>query len=79
MFRFFARVYLNLAASKEPGLGDSVEKWRFREASVRAAWDMLSFVRNEPALTSLNVLLPFYIKVSFLPFVDGSWILTQTF
>ncbi|KAL8291300.1 hypothetical protein RQP46_002278 [Phenoliferia psychrophenolica] len=63
LFRLYARAYLNLAASKEQRLGDSQIKWRFRATSVRASFDMLRFVHDEPAVSCLNILLPFYIKM----------------
>ena len=68
LFRLYARAYLNLAASTEPKLAESQVKWRFRATSVRSSFDMLRFVQDEPALSCLNILLPFYIKVSLLPF-----------
>lgn len=63
LFRLFAKTYLNLAASKEPRLAEIQIKWRFRATSVRASFDMLRFVEYEPAVSCLNILLPFYIKV----------------
>lgn len=77
LFRLFARTYLNLAASKERGLGNDPSQWRFRAASVRAAVEMLRAVQEEPFSSGLNLLLPFYVKVSPIPLFPRSMSLTS--
>ncbi|KAM0747817.1 hypothetical protein T439DRAFT_83517 [Meredithblackwellia eburnea MCA 4105] len=65
LFKLFSKTYLNLAASKEHQLVDSgcANRWRFRVLSVRAAFDMVRFVQDEPAVGCVNILAPFYIKM----------------
>jgi hypothetical protein len=65
LFRLFAQIYVNIAASKESGLAEDPVRWRFRTKSVRAAYEMLIVVAEEPVASLIGLLLPFYVKVSF--------------
>lgn len=54
----FARMFVNLAGSKEPCLASHPSRWKFVQASAQAALALLRVA----LVTDLTLLLPFYIK-----------------
>ncbi|KAK4048416.1 hypothetical protein OIV83_004762 [Microbotryomycetes sp. JL201] len=62
MFKSFGRIFVNLPTFKEAALRDRAEKWRFKSVSANAAWELLTFVKDEPQAGNINLLFPFFIK-----------------
>lgn len=64
MFRLFGQLFVNLAASTELRLRSDAARWKFKSTSAAVAWDMLLLVKDEPNSGMINMLFPFFVKVS---------------